>query len=137
MSASKGAPVFDVGVVGAKAAQPHGKSRFTVAQVAGVHEFGSATVPKRSFIGAWFDENLTEITEFERKAAKLLLKGKITEEQYVNLVGSKCVSGIQKRIASNIGPPLKAATIKRKGSSVALINEGTLRSSIMIRRVSK
>lgn len=135
VKASFGAPVFDVGIVGAKAEQRHSGSRFTVAQIASVHEFGSVTVPRRSFIGAWFDENVAEITAFERKAAGLLLHGKITEEQYANLVGSKCVGGIQKRIASNIGPPLKAETVRRKKSTVSLIDTGVMRSSVTFRRV--
>jgi hypothetical protein len=38
---------------------------------------------------------------------------------------------MQQRIADRIDPPNAASTIKRKGSSVPLIDEGILRTSIL------
>lgn len=129
----KGSPCLDVGIIGAKADASRG--RFTVGEIAGVHEFGSATVPKRSFIGSWFDAHQAEMSEHVRRCTKLLLEGKIDAAKWHTLVGVKAVGGIQKHISEGISPPLKPATVARKKSSKPLIDTGIMRSSITWREV--
>jgi hypothetical protein len=131
-----GAPVVDVGILGTKAGKAHGK-RATVADIAGYQEFGTKHIPARPFISGWFDKHASELDELLQALAKALVEGKITREQYVKLLGNKAVGEIQKYIATNIPPPLLPATIKRKGSSVALIDTGVLRSSITFRKGEK
>lgn len=103
-----------------------------VAQVAYVHEFGApgANIPQRSFIRATCDLNRGAIAALQEALAAQVLQGTTEPRAALDLLGAKVASMMQVRIASNIPPPLKPATIKRKGSSVALINTGQLRSSI-------
>lgn len=104
----------------------------TVADIATIHEFGApaANIPARSFIGAWFDEHGKELGKKSLPDIKSFLAGRMTKEQVLARAGARAVGGIQKRMAQNIPPPLKPATIARKGSSVALIDTGQLRQSV-------
>jgi hypothetical protein len=119
-----------VGVIGPKAsaAKTEGKG-LTVVEVASFHEFGLG-VPKRSFIAGYVDENEADLRKRMRKAGELVAKGSHTLEQALELFGLYVVGGMQDRISDNIPPALAESTKKRKGSSVALINTGQLRSSI-------
>jgi hypothetical protein len=102
----------------------------TVLEVAIWNEFGTSRIPARSFLRAWFDENRDEAKELWEALLKQVALGKITREVAIERFGLHCVGQIQERIASNIPPPNADSTVKRKGSSVALIDTGQLRSSI-------
>lgn len=109
------------------------KAKATLADVAGFHEFGTDTIPARPFIRGYVENFSDDIREFGREGARLVLEGRIDAERFGRLFGVKIVGGIRKYMATNIAPPLKPATIARKGSSVALIDTGLLRSSIIYR----
>jgi hypothetical protein len=108
----------------------------TVLEVATWQEFGTVDqngqtrIPARSFIRQWFDENRDEgmkrLTELLRRVAA----GKLSAQQAYDQFGLWAVGSVQQRIAQNIPPPLAESTVKRKGSSVALIDTGQLRSSV-------
>ena len=110
----------------------HKDSSMSVADIAMIHEFGApaANIPARSFLGAWFDQHGVEL--FKKTAPDLVayIAGKMPKLQVLARVGSRAVAGIQARMARGIAPPLKQATIDRKGSSVPLIDTGQLRTSI-------
>ena len=74
--------------------------------------------------------SLGDISKAEEKQGAKALKGTLTEEQALNQVGAAVAGMVQAKIASNIPPALAPETIERKGSSVALIDTGQLRSSI-------
>lgn len=103
-----------------------------MAFIAEIHEFGLG-VPERSFIRAWFDANQDKIKKAIAAAMQQVIKGKYTKEVALERLGALFASQIQARISSNIPPPLAPSTIKRKGSSVALIDTGQLRSAITYR----
>lgn len=106
----------------------------TIGEIAEIHEFGLGTAPRRSFLADWADENTTEIKIVVQRGAQALVLGKLsTPLQFLNQVGAWAVGSIQKRMAGNIPPPLSPVTIRRKGSSIALIDTGQLRSSITYR----
>lgn len=107
----------------------HGNSQLTVSALAAIHEYGLG-VPERSFLRAWFDENAEKIRQAINIMAKAIGAGRLTQEQAMAQLGLKFVGEIQARIARNIPPPLDPKTIDRKGSSVALIDTGVLRSWI-------
>jgi hypothetical protein len=117
-----------VGIHGEDGAQAHGP--LTVADIATVHEYGLGHVPPRSFIRAWADENEAEHKEILRKIGKAVVKRKFSANVGLERAGNLFMAQVQERIAGNIPPPLHPATIKAKGSSVALINTGQMRSSI-------
>jgi hypothetical protein len=119
-----------VGVQGSEASRPHAKAELTVGQIATIHEFGTATIPQRSFIRAAIDEYQGAI----QKRATLIGTGimllKFTIDQGLGLLGEYSVGIMKQRIADRIPPPLRPRTIARKGSSVPLIDSGQLRGSI-------
>lgn len=100
--------------------------------VAIVHEFGyeEGGIPRRSFIRDWADENQDKHAEQVRKLAAAVIAGKLTTEKACKQLGALWQGEVQKRIAEGIEPPLKPATIARKGSSKPLIDTGQLRSSV-------
>jgi hypothetical protein len=106
----------------------------TIGEIAEIHEFGLGSCPRRSFLAGWVDENQDEIRNVVNKGAAALVQGRLDGPlQFLNQVGAWAVGSIQKRMAQNIPPPLAPATIQRKGSSIALIDTGQLRSSITYR----
>jgi hypothetical protein len=127
---AKGPIILSVGVQGQKGAEQHKQgSGLSVAEIAELHEFGLG-VPERSWLRDWFDTNEASIKEDLRKVARGILLGRFTREQGLEILGVKYVGEIQLRIASNIPPALAESTVKRKGSSVALIDTGQFRSAI-------
>lgn len=113
--------------------------KMTVAALAMIHEYGLG-VPERSFIRSYFD-----IAQHDLRRLILDLGGKLIvartragkpitdsdRRKLLGIVGAKMVGDIQKRISSGaIVPSLNPATVKRKGSSVPLIDTGQLRSAI-------
>ena len=116
-------PYVAVGVQGAQAAGTY-ESGETLVDVATKHEFGQGRVPQRSFIRATMDE---QAGQFGLMGARLL--GQIIDGQQTTLgalgtAGEAIKGAIQRKISSNIPPPLKV----RDG--IALIDTGRLRNSI-------
>lgn len=102
----------------------------TVADVATFHEFGTRTIPARSFIRAWFDERVAENRDLLLSQLKLVAAGKLTLEDAMQRVALKMEASVRKRIRAHIAPPLAQSTIDRKGSSTPLISTGQLVASI-------
>lgn len=107
----------------------------TVAMLAAIHEFGvpEIGIPERSFIRAWFDENQAQILKILRTQFALASVGTITNTQAAQRVAIWAQASIVQRIRAHIPPPLKQATIDRKGSSTPLIASGVLVSAITAR----
>lgn len=113
----------------------------SVAEIAAVHEFGApavhefgapaAGIPQRSFVRATVDAEAAEIQRLQETLFAQVIDGQTTEAQALELVGAKVAAMMQARITSNIQPPLKPETVERKGSSVALVDTGQLKSSIV------
>jgi hypothetical protein len=125
----KGAPRavrISVGVHEDRMGQPHGEG-LTIGELATVHEFGTGTVPARSFVRAWFDEKQEEAANILKRAVAAA-KGNL--EQAGRMAALRMAASMQERIANRIAPPLKPATIARKGSDVPLIDQGILRGSL-------
>jgi hypothetical protein len=122
-------PVLKVGIFGKAGEEKHEDSDLTVLAIATFHEFGLG-VPERSFIRAWCDAHEKEVEERLAHDSERAAKGEIPWEMVMERLGLFIQGGIQQLIADGIDPPLVASTIKRKGSSVPLINTGQLRSSI-------
>lgn len=118
-----------VGVHGDDGAASHGEG-LTVAAVATFHEFGTRTVPMRSFIRAWFDENQTFIRDTLQKQFAPVAAGTRTAAIAAERCALAFEGAVKQRISRNIPPPLAASTIARKGSSVALIDKGQLRAAV-------
>jgi hypothetical protein len=122
-----------VGVHADDGAQGHTEGQ-SVADIASIHEFGApqANVPQRSFVRAWFDEASASgelMTTLKAELASVV-EGKRTLKQALERSALRFEGSVKERIRRHIPPPLKPATIKRKGSSTPLIDRGVLRNSV-------
>ncbi len=133
-----------IGIQGAEASQE--RDGINNAGLAAVHEFGapSVGVPERSFMRAPFDQGMRRRRGVAGKFAPgyigliasgldEAMDGKKTVAQVLNGVGELVRADMIRAIDSGIAPPLKAATIARKGSSKQLIDTGVLKSSITVK----
>jgi phage gpG-like protein len=97
-----------------------------------VHEFGSPErgIPERPFLRTTIQANKGKYVQLNRKNLVAVLNKTMTVEQALGQLGAVAAGDVQAQIASGGFAPLKAATIKRKGSSKPLIDTGQLRQSI-------
>ena len=127
----KGPIEITVGVHSGDANHTHGTGEgTTVGDIATWMEFGTQVIPQRSFVRGWFDERQDFIASTLRTQLKAVVAGKRPVEQAAERVALAVEGDMKQRILENIPPPLKPATVKRKGSSVALIDTGALRNAI-------
>lgn len=108
-----------------------GSEGLTLIEVAEIHEFGTATIPQRSFIGAYAEGKEAEAKSDLRKLATAIVKGKVDADRGLDQLAQLYAGEVQQRIADGIPPGLADSTIAKKGSSTPLIGpSGQLRSSI-------
>jgi hypothetical protein len=118
----------DVGYFGDK---KHPESEnYTVVGIAGVHEFGApkANIPERPFMSTTFDERLNENNARIKKGYQEIILGKISVTAFLEGLGELNASWVRGMIDKIQFPPLRAATIARKGSSKPLIDTGTMKN---------
>lgn len=87
-------------------------------------------IPERSFIRSTLKEKRKEIIARQIKLLKKIAKGELTEQKALGLLGEFVSDLIKQKIKSLKSPPNAPITIKRKGSSNPLIDEGQLANSI-------
>ena len=133
---ASGRATVNVGIMGKEASATKQGGGLTNVQVATFHEFGAGDVPERSFIRAGVDENQQKIILLQAKLAKGVVQGKLTTKKALEILGLEVQNLIQRKIESNIAPPLKQATIDRKRSDVALVDTGQLKNSVTFKVVN-
>jgi hypothetical protein len=125
------ASVVTIGIHEEEGNAQHGDEGVTIADVGVFNEFGLG-VPERSFIRGWADENEEKNKERLRKIGQAVVTGHISSPS----VGLKrfavlAVADVQARISDGgVFEENKPSTVKAKGSSKPLIDDGILRSSI-------
>jgi hypothetical protein len=87
----------------------------TMAELGEIFEFGLGNNPQRSWLRGFLSENGDKLSAKVKRVAEKVLKGEITAEAGMNLLGLDAVGGIKKRIQAGIQPPLAASTLARKG----------------------
>ena len=105
----------------------------TLAERAKIHEYGTATVPMRSFLRPGIRVASDGVKEIIRKSTGRVLAGRQSIESMLRKMGDHTVATIQGVIWSNVPPPLAASTIKRKGHDIALIETGAMFDAITFR----
>lgn len=126
-----GTPRIRVGVLQESGSKTKdGSPSVTVLDVAFWNEFGTKTIPSRSFIRAWFTETEPQIREKLGGLMAKVLMGRLDKKTALDQLGVWMVGSIQARMSRGIPPPNAASTILRKGSSKPLIDTGQLRASI-------
>lgn len=124
----------EVGILGDSGSYDDGTSILLIAQV---HEFGapSINIPERSFLRAYFDENEKQIySEMEALLYKTL-DNLGSANGFYEYMGEYLIGEVKNYIVKLKSPPLKASTIKAKGSSNPLVDTGRLVDSIDYRVV--
>ena len=122
-------PEIQLGVLSDQAS---GLDGLTMAELAAIHEFGAprANVPERSFLRATADEKQREWLTLLERALTQAVRGRLDVETALQIIAQRAVADVQAKIRSNIPPELAPETVRRKGSTVALIDSGRLLQSI-------
>lgn len=102
----------------------------SVAEYAAKNEFGTKTIPQRSFIRTAFDENIDRIESVTAKQYGEVIDGKKTLKDALGIIGQVVIGLIQRKIRAIIFPPNSRETIARKGSSKPLIDFGQMMKSV-------
>ena len=102
-------------------------------EIAVFNEFGTATIPERSFLRSAIAENKSKLINKTAELIVLMVKGNITPQNLLIRLGEYGRSLVVEKINSGEFEPLAPATIKRKKSDVPLIETGRLRRNITSR----
>lgn len=101
-----------VGVLGASKKAARRGSKLTNVDLALIQEFGTATIPERSFVRATFEAKKEELIHLMRQLAPQVYAGEMSIEQMLNLCGAKLAAEMKNRITSGIAPPLSVTTLR-------------------------
>jgi hypothetical protein len=105
-----------------------------VVEVALWMEYGTETIPERSFIRSTVDENVSKINQWREEAVRKIIFERLSVEKALESIGIKVQFLIQNKIKSNVPPPLapstKAAKQRKGVAPVTLIDTGLLLRSI-------
>lgn len=115
-----------------EAGSPPEGPELPVAAVLFFHEYGHG-VPERSVIREGVRVRVRMIEEAYAKHTANVLAGKIGAIQAAGQIGELVAELFRKRIRDRIPPPLDPATIRRKGSTMPLIDTGQLIQSLTSR----
>lgn len=102
-------------------------------QLMAIHEFGApaANIPETRVLRGTVDDNRQKYIDLEKALYQKVLAGKLSTLHALELLGQRAVADVRGRIVAQTGmPPLKEATIRRKGSSKRLIDTGQLVASL-------
>lgn len=126
-------PHVQVGVLASKGGSAD-HDGISMVELAAVHEFGApgAGIPERSFIRRTFHEKRKELGAITGRLAKQVLTKSLEVPRALDMLGAWGANEVKNTIAKgpHIPPPLKPATIARKGSSRPLVDTGRLLNSI-------
>ncbi|PWU04925.1 MAG: hypothetical protein C5B43_03995 [Verrucomicrobia bacterium] len=113
------------------------KAGKSMAQIAAENEFGTKTIPQRSFMRTSFDENIQNIQNAISNEYTKVLDGTSTIKKSLNLIGLFGVDLIQQKIRQIRQPPNSPRTIAIKKSSKPLIDFGQMIQSVRHKVVVK
>lgn len=102
----------------------------SIAQYAFYNEFGTNNIPERSFLRTSMDENQAKYNRFIDNRFGKALTLELTARQALDQLGLMAVSDVQKKITDIRTPPNAESTVRIKGSSNPLIDNGTMRRAV-------
>jgi len=119
------------GVLGHKRNR-RGDGGFDNVDIAVTQEFGTrdGKIPPRSFVMAPFKANAKRYSQLLKALVPKMLKGLMTLDKALNLVGLQMAADMKKSIKDGLTPPNSPRTIAKKKSSKPLIDTGQLVTSI-------
>ncbi|MBN6711133.1 hypothetical protein JFL47_07805 [Haemophilus haemoglobinophilus] len=116
-----------VGIPESKNSNVEGAEQFNLASLAAVLEFGNQHIPSRPFLRQTLAEN-------QQKYTALFAEGINNGEDYVTLmerIASVAQGDVQENMVKGDWVANAPITIKRKGSSKPLIDQGNLKGAIV------
>ena len=131
MTSAGSTPSVLIGVNEKKGKEPRKNGdKLTNADVATFMEFGTKTVPERSFIRSNDEQNKAVYKELIKELRKKIIFNEMPIGQALGLLGEKILADIRAGIRAGIAPELAPSTIKAKGSSLPLVDTGQLINSL-------
>lgn len=124
-------PYVKVGFPAPSFSKPREDDALTVGEVAVYNEFGTETIPERSFIRTTFDEKKYQIQDFIDQVVGEISDGKYTTEQGLERIGLYGAKLIVEKIRTSVPPPNAPSTIARKGSSNTLVDTGQMVQTLL------
>lgn len=110
---------------------PAGKSKGDVVAVAVYNHNGTSRgIPPRPFITMAMFKGRPKLREKLRNEAKKIVNGQQSVEKALPVIGLLGEGMIKKQIRSNMPPPNKASTLRRKKSTKTLIDTGRMMQSV-------
>jgi len=106
------------------------ESGMAIAAYAAFNEYGTATIPERSFMRSTFDETVGALNELKRRLVGGVQDGRLTADRAASFLGEFHQRDIQRKIGSNVPPANAPSTIRMKGSSSTLIDTGAMRQAV-------
>ncbi len=123
-------PKLWVGVTPTSAEGSHPNSDSPVGDIAFYNEFGTMSVPARSFIRDWVDGDIDRIAARVGKDILQSLESDTTMRELLTKRGREFRLAIIKRINARIPPPNAAVTLANKSGNIPLIDTETLIDAI-------
>lgn len=106
----------------------------SVVEVGLWNEFGTKSIPERSWIRSAIDGNVSKINELREQMALNILTKNWTVQKALEKIGFEIQNMIQNKIRSNVPPPLAESTAKAKQdrgvAPVTLIDTHLLHDSV-------
>lgn len=102
----------------------------TVVEVALWNEFGTTTIPERSFIRSAVDDGQKQINEWRVEMLNKVIHENWTVKKALETIGFRVQVLIQNKIKSSVPPPNADSTLKQKIGTTTLIDSGLLLRSI-------
>jgi hypothetical protein len=121
-----------VGVLddGRAGSEDHGG--ITTGQLAVAMEFGTATIPARSWIGRTFDQKRNEVQSDMARLLGHIVDGKVSVDKALNVLGAKYSAAVKNTVTQGeqIPPPNAPSTLARKLAKTARGSAGAVRTLI-------
>lgn len=115
----------------------HPNANATVGEVAIWNEFGTMTIPARSFARDWASLHKKRFAKDLASAHAVIILGREDSERILGNLGRRYASSMKKRIVDGIPPPNAASTLAQKDGDTPLIDTGTLLETITHKVVSE
>lgn len=101
-----------------------------LALVAAANEFGTATIPERSFLRAGIHEHMPAFVHTSAGLLRHVAEGSMSEGTALEVVGIQAAAAVKDKIIDGPFEPNAPATIARKKSDRPLVDKGALRQGI-------
>lgn len=98
--------------------------------IAAANEFGTDTIPARPFVRGAFDKHRRRLHQTKDRLWWLVIQGRITVSRALALLGEEHQGQVQEYMTELNEPANAPSTVRQKGSSNPLIDEGRLKNSV-------